>query len=241
VTVAPPVTDTPSTATVASGGERGEPAGDEGAGRPAAREHTRERSTASRTLRELPVLFVVALTIAFLVKTFLAQAFYIPSGSMLPQLQLYDRVVVSKLAYKLHDPHRGDIVVFDAPSARFGRQAPDRGPVGNVLHYIGERVGVVQPSTDEFIKRVVALPGETVEGRDGRVVVDGRLLEEPYLEAGMVTSTFAPVKVPEGMLWVMGDNRRNSADSRVFGPIKQDTVVGRAVVRVWPPSRASFL
>ena len=243
MTVAPPVTDAPSTAAAASGGDRGAATGDEGVGEAEGREQarTRERSTTSRTLRELPVLFVVALTIAFLVKTFLAQAFYIPSGSMLPQLQLYDRVVVSKLAYKLHDPHRGDIVVFDAPNSRFGRQSPDRGPVGNLLHYVGERVGIVQPSTDEFIKRVVALPGESVEGRGGKILVNNRELTEPYLPPGMVTSTFGPVTVPEGMLWVMGDNRSNSADSRVFGPIKQDTVVGRAVVRVWPPSRASFL
>ena len=241
MTVAPPVTDAPSTAAAAPGGDRGAATGDEGVGEAERREQARERSTTSRTLRELPVLFVVALTIAFLVKTFLAQAFYIPSGSMLPQLQLYDRVVVSKLAYKLHDPHRGDIVVFDAPNAKVGRQSPDRGPVGNLLHYVGERVGVVQPSTDEFIKRVVALPGESVEGREGRVLVNGRQLTEPYLAQGTVTSTFGPVTVPDGMLWVMGDNRGNSADSRVFGPIKQDTVVGRAVVRVWPPSHASFL
>jgi signal peptidase I len=237
VTVAPPVTDAPSTATVASGGERGTAGVDAGVGE-AARS---ERSTASRTLRELPVLFVVALTIAFLVKTFLAQAFYIPSGSMLPQLQLYDRVVVSKLAYRLHDPHRGDIVVFDAPASQFGRTKPDRGPLGDVLHYVGERVGVLQPSTDEFIKRVVALPGETVQGVDGKILVNGRVLAEPYLPAGEITSSFGPVTVPKGTLWVMGDNRDNSADSRVFGPIKQDTVVGRAVVRVWPPSSASFL
>lgn len=241
MTVAPPVTDAPSTAAAASGGDRGAATGDEGVGEAERRGQARERSTASRTLRELPVLFVVALTIAFLVKTFLAQAFYIPSGSMLPQLQLYDRVVVSKLAYRLHDPHRGDIVVFDAPNSRVGRQSPDRGPVGNVLHYVGERVGIVQPSTDEFIKRVIALPGESVEGRDGRILVNGRQLTEPYLLPGTATSTFGPITVPKGMLWVMGDNRGNSADSRVFGPIKQDTVVGRAVVRVWPPSHASFL
>lgn len=241
MSVAPPVTDAPSTAVAASGGERGTATGDEGVGEAVEREQPRERSTVSRTLRELPVLFVVALAIAFLVKTFLAQAFYIPSGSMLPQLQLFDRVVVSKLAYKVHDPNRGDIVVFDAPSTRFGRQSPDRGPVGNLLHYVGERVGIVQPSTDEFIKRVVGLPGDTVEGRNGHVLVNNRVLVEPYLPKGLTTSTFGPVEVPPGTLWVMGDNRPHSADSRVFGPIKQDTIVGRAVVRVWPPSRASFL
>lgn len=215
-----------------------EDAGDAGA---EAEEESDGRSTTSRTLRELPVLFFVALTIAFLVKTFLAQAFYIPSGSMLPQLELYDRVVVSKLAYKLHDPNRGDIVVFDAPANGFRKPEPERNTVQRFLHELGESLGVLRPSTDEFIKRVVALPGETVEGHDGKVWIDGRELREPYLPPGTTTSTFARRTIPEGRLWVMGDNRGNSADSRVFGPIPQDTVVGRAVVRVWPPSRASFL
>ena len=196
---------------------------------------------AAHTLRELPVLFLIAVVIAFVVKTFLAQAFYIPSESMVPQLLVNDRVVVSKLAYKLHDPRRGDIVVFDSPSARFRREEPDRGPIGRVVHFVFERIGIVQPSTDEFIKRVVALPGETVEGRDGKLFVNGRELIEPYLEPGATRGTFAAVTVPKGTLWVMGDNRGNSADSRFFGPIKQDTVVGRAFVKVWPPGSASFL
>ena len=197
---------------------------------------------AGRTLRELPVLFLIAVAIAFLVKTFLAQAFYIPSGSMLPQLQINDRVVVSKLAYKLHDPRRGDIVVFDAPGEEsFAKKEPDRGPIGDAVHYVFERVGIVQPSTDEFIKRVVGLPGDTVEGKEGHVYVNGRLLNEPYLPDGMTTGTFPPRQVPPGGLFVMGDNRSNSADSRFFGPIRQDTVVGRAFVKVWPPGSASFL
>ena len=192
-------------------------------------------------MRELPVLFVVALVIAFLVKTFLAQAFYIPSGSMLPQLQLYDRVVVSKVAYKLHDPRRGDIVVFDEP-LRGHKPEPEGGnPAGRAVHWLLERVGVVPPSTDEFIKRVIALPGETVEGKDGGILINGRKLVEPYLSPGTTTSAFGPFTVPEGALWVMGDNRSNSADSRVFGTIDQDTVVGRAVVKVWPLADASFL
>ena len=197
-------------------------------------------SSATRTVRELPVLFLVALVIAFVVKTFLAQAFYIPSESMLPQLQVNDRVVVSKLAYKLHDPRRGDIVVFDEP-ARFRTPEPEKGnPASRALHWLLERVGVVPPSTDEFIKRVVGLPGETVEGRDGRILINGRQLVEPYLPTGTTTGTFGPITVPPGSLWVMGDNRSNSADSRFFGTIAQDTVVGRAVVKVWPVPDASF-
>ncbi|MBW3667706.1 MAG: signal peptidase I [Actinobacteria bacterium] len=194
-----------------------------------------------RTIRELPVLFLVALVIAFLVKTFVAQAFYIPSGSMLPQLQLYDRVVVSKVAYKLHEPRRGDIVVFDEPIRDFVPE-PDHGnAVAKAVNWVLERVGIVPPSTDEFIKRVIALPGESVEGRDGKIFIDGRELREPYLDATVRTGAFGPVTVEDGELWVMGDNRGNSQDSRVFGAIDQDTVVGRAIVRVWPLADASFL
>ena len=106
---------------------------------------------------------------------------------------------------------------------------------------VGEKVGIVQPSTDEFIKRVIGLPGETVEGRGGRVYVNGRLLVEPYLRPGVITSDFTPHTVPKDDLWVMGDNRSNSSDSRVFGPIREKTVVGRTILKVWPLAHASFL
>jgi signal peptidase I len=196
---------------------------------------------ATRAAREIPILLVTAAVIAFLIKAFVAQAFYIPSESMTPQLEVNDRVVVSRLAYRLHDPRRGDIVVFDDP--REGADDDEAKPniVIKVLRGIGGAVGVVQPSTEEFIKRVVALPGETVEGKAGRVYVNGRVLYEPYLPDGTVTSDFPPVMVPEGSLWVMGDNRNNSSDSRFFGPIRRSTVQGRTIVRVWPPASAAFL
>jgi signal peptidase I len=171
-----------------------------------------------------------------------AQAFYIPSESMVPQLLVNDRVVVSHLAYNLHDPNRGDIVVFHDP--RNGVAVVEEGKDNFLVRFVrgvGGAVGLVQPSTEEFIKRVIALPGETVEGKSGRIYVNGRLLLEPYLPEGTVTSDFPPVAVPEGSLWVMGDNRGNSSDSRVFGPIRRSTVIGRAVLRVWPPGSASFL
>ncbi|MEY2477110.1 MAG: signal peptidase [Actinomycetota bacterium] len=214
------------------------PPGDDGLA-PLAAEHP---PAAKRAAREIPVLLATAALIAFLIKTFVAQAFYIPSESMTPQLQVNDRVVVSRIAYRLHDPRRGDIVVFDDP--REGANGDDDGQPNIVVRFIrgiGGAVGVVQPSTEEFIKRVVGLPGETVEGKAGRVYVDGRVLSEPYLPDGTVTSDFAPVVVPEGSLWVMGDNRSNSSDSRFFGPIRRSTVQGRTVLRVWPPGSASFL
>lgn len=199
--------------------------------------------TAAKTLRELPLLLLAAAVIAFLVKTFIAQAFYIPSGSMLPQLQIDDRVVVSKLSYKLHDPHRGDIVVFDNPSAARGVQKPSN-PASRLYRKVGEGIGLIQPSTEEFIKRVIALPGEQVDIKEGKVYVNGRELVEPYLTPGTLTlpGRFEfPLTVPENSLWVMGDNRGNSSDSRVFGPISQDKVVGRTIVKVWPFGSASFL
>jgi len=183
-------------------------------------------------------MVAVAILVAFVVKTFVAQVFYIPSGSMIPQLAINDRVVVSKLAYRLHEPRRGDVVVFDAP----GGHPSDHSsvPVRAVKAVLGA-VGLSAPSTEEYIKRVIGLPHDRVEGHDGKVFVDGRELVEPYLPPGDVTSDFGPVVVGEGQLWVMGDNRDNSADSRVFGTIPRSTVVGRALARLWPPGRAAFL
>ena len=197
----------------------------------------KEPASIARTLAEIPVLLIVAALIAFLVKTFLAQAYYIPSGSMIPQLQIDDRVVVSKLAYKFHDPRRGDIVVFDNPSATAAQKKDDAG----LLRKVGEGIGIVQPSTDEFIKRVIGLPGETVEGKNGHVFVNGHQLVEPYLKGTVVTSDFDKQRVRPGRLWVMGDNRTESADSRFFGQVKERTIVGRALVKVWPFSHISFL
>jgi signal peptidase I len=195
-----------------------------------------------RLLRELPVLVAVAAVIAFFLKTFVAQAFYIPSPSMVSQLEINDRVVVSKLAYRFHEPRRGDIVVFDCPPrAACDNAEPSSNPVARAARVVGEAVGIVQPSTEEWIKRIVGLPGETVEGRDGAVWINGRRLVEPYLADGVTISTFPPQVVPVGHLWVMGDNRTNSSDSRSVGAVAVDSVVGRAILTVWPPGRASFL
>jgi signal peptidase I len=184
--------------------------------------------------KELGLLVAVALLVVWPLRTFVAQAYYIPSASMTPQLAVNDRVIVSKLAYDLHDPHRGDIVVFDAPPGL--PVPPDRASAP--IRFIRR---LFQPSTQEFIKRVVALPGERVEARQGRIFIDRKPLVEPYLPAGTSTQPFDATVVPAGELWVMGDNRSNSEDSRVFGPIRRSTVVGRAVVRVWPVQRMSFL
>lgn len=192
-----------------------------------------------RLLIEIPVLVLVAALIAIGVKAFLAQAFYIPSASMEPQLTAGDRVVVSRTAYELHEPRRGDVVVFDDP------EAVDEGDDSFVLLRLGrdalEAVGAIRPEDAELIKRVVALPGETVEGRAEGIYIDGRRLVEPYLDASVETQQFAAVIVPDDHVFVMGDNRSNSKDSRRFGAVPADSIVGRAIVRVWPPGRLAYL
>jgi len=167
---------------------------------------TAER-TGTRNLVEWVVVIVCALLVAFLIKTFLLQAFYIPSPSMTPTLQVDDRVLVNKLSYDLHGVGRGDIVVFRSP-----HQGPEK----------------------DLIKRVVGLPGDTVEGVDGHVNVNGRELKESYLPDGVQTAAFGPVTITPDHYWVMGDNRPNSSDSRVFGAIAESRIIGRAFVKVWP-------
>jgi signal peptidase I len=193
-----------------------------------------------RRLIEDGVIVAVAILVAIAVRALVAQAYYIPSGSMLPQLRIDDRVVVSRLAYDLHSPRRGDIVVFKAPPSLQASVHLSSDPVARWARDFGVALGLVEDQT-VIIKRVIGLPGDTVSGRDGHVYINGELLYEPYLVSGTVTSTFAPVKVPKGSVWVMGDNRGDSYDSRYFGPIPEKTVIGRAIWKVWPPWRASFL
>lgn len=190
-------------------------------------------------LRELPLLLGVAFVIAFLVKTFVAQAFFIPSESMVHTLEVGDRVLVSRVSYKVHDLRRGDVVVFTSP---FETQSTgnDRSLPSRVVHTVLESVGLRQPSTEDFIKRVIALPGETVEGKSGKIYINGRELVEPYLAEEPV-GDFPPKTIPAGQIWVMGDNRNRSSDSRVFGPIKESKIVGRAILRIWPLNRLGFL
>ena len=185
-------------------------------------------------------MVVVVLLAAALVRSFVAEAYYIPSASMEPELQVDDRVVVSRLAYDLHAPRRGDVVVFEAPPGVLPPGSAPGNAVARALSAAGSALGVVDDAS-VLIKRVIALPGETVEGRGGRVYIDGYVLREPYLAPGTLTSDFGPYRIPAGTLWVMGDNRGDSEDSRVFGAIRRDVVIGRAIWRVWPPTRLSFL
>ncbi|HVD68958.1 MAG TPA: signal peptidase I [Actinomycetota bacterium] len=187
-------------------------------------------------LRELPILFIVALAVAIVLKTFVVQAFFIPSGSMEPTLEPGDRVLVQKVVY---GPDRGDVIVFSDPQ---GRPGPDRGIVGGFVHWLSSTLGIERPEHEDFIKRVIGLPGETVELRDGRLFVDGVRIREPYLKGAVDTRDYGPVMVPEGSLFVLGDNRLNSNDSRFgLGFVPVDKVVGRAFAIVWPPSRVGWI
>jgi signal peptidase I len=192
---------------------------------PSPPQHKRGRRKPRSSVRsavEWVAVIVGALVVALVVKTFLFQAFYIPSASMEPTLRKGDRVLVNKLSYDLHDLHRGDIVVFELPPEKVGADG-----------------------IKDLIKRVIGLPGETIETREGIVYINDKKIDEPYLPDG-VTTNKPPIPrqvVPDGHIFVMGDNRDNSADSRYAtrGPIPIDTVVGRAFVQVWPPSRAGGL
>lgn len=184
------------------------------------RRPARTSRSSTRNLVEWGLVIIGAILVAFLVKTFLVQAFRIPSESMEPTLLVGDRVLVNKLSYRLHDVNRGDVVVFTRPA--------------NLSS------GADQP--EDLIKRVIGLPGETVQTKDGDVYVDGRELEEPYLPPGTETNGIEePLDIPAGHLLVMGDNRGNSQDGRVFGPIDEDTIVGRAFMVMWPPGRMGSL
>lgn len=201
-----------------------------------------EPTTMQRRLRaaaELPILLAVAIVVTLIVKALLAQAFYIPSGSMEPQLHINDRVLVSRTSYRLHDPNRGDIVVF--PSPLVARE--EHGLVGGLVDDVLDALAIGDRGEEELIKRVVGLPGELISAHGGSVYIDGRRLLEPYLPDGVTTADFPPTRIPEGRLFVMGDNRGNSHDSRFsdVGTIPIDDLVGRAIMRVWPPNRTAFL
>ena len=196
-----------------------------------------EKVEATRSFwRELPILVLVALLAAILIKTFLVQAFWIPSGSMEDTLQVKDRVLVSKLSYRLGDIDRGDVVVFDDPN---GRALVDtEGLLSRALRTVAESIGLSTPES-EFIKRVIGVGGDVVEVRDNQVYVNDEAIFEPYRKSRSTMGNYGPLTVPQGFVFVMGDNRGNSVDSRVFGPVPEADIVGRAFVIAWPPSRWS--
>ena len=183
-----------------------------------------------RTTVEWVIVLGAAIAVALILRTFVLSAFYIPSGSMEPTLDVGDRVLVNKLSYNMHDVNRGDVIVFERPP------------------------GESDSSIKDLIKRVIGLPGETVEGHDGVVYVcetacttpsqEGRPLTEGYVNPVCRSNTdadFGPIQLSGSQAWVMGDNRCGSSDSRVFGPIETDTIVGRAFVIVYPLTDLGWL
>lgn len=197
---------------------------------------TRERSALS-VLREVPVLIVLAFALAIVLKTFVVQAFFIPSSSMEPTLAPGDRVLVTKIVDS--GPSRGDVIVFADPN---GGGGPDRGIVGGFVHWLSEAIGFARPEDEDFIKRVIGLPGDTVELRRGVLFVNGSRVREPYLAGRTDTRNYGPIDVPPDTLFVLGDNRLHSNDSRFgLGFVPTEKVVGRAFLIIWPPSRAGWV
>jgi signal peptidase I len=191
---------------------------------------SRQRRSTARVAIEWAIILAVAVVAAILIRTFVVQPFYIPSGSMEPTLNVHDRILVNKLSYDFHSVHRGDIVVFKKP-------ADD-----------------TTPGITDLVKRVIGLPGETISASDGQVYINGRLLPEPWLPRvdqgvttfpssipGCLPSPPGSCKIPSGEYFMMGDNRTDSSDSRVIGPVPGSLFIGRAFVRVWPLSRLGFL
>jgi signal peptidase I len=177
----------------------------------------------SHWLRETLIVVVVALVAALLLRTFVVQTFFIPSGSMEPTLQIGDRILVDKLSYHLHGVDRGNIVVFRRPA--------------------DENCG--GPPVADLVKRVIGLPGETISLSKGHVLIDGKLLNETWLPNSVQGTTFPgpsgptynlgkPYVIPANHYFVMGDNRADSCDSRYWGPISRSLIVGKVDVRVWP-------
>jgi signal peptidase I len=194
-------------------------------GRGAGRRSSSRSSSRKRWLREGVIIVLVAVLAAVLLREFVVQTFYIPSGSMEPTLQVGDRIVVNKLSYELHGVDRGDIVVFSRP--------PQENCGG--------------PQVNDLVKRVVGMPGDLVSVSGGYVYVDGRRLDETWLPAaeqgttspgpsGTPYSLDRPYRVPTGDYFVLGDNRGDSCDSRWWGPIPRSLIVGKVDLRVWPIS-----
>ncbi|HWI54694.1 MAG TPA: signal peptidase I [Desulfobacteria bacterium] len=164
-------------------------------------------------IREVAESVIVAVLLALIIRFFLFQPFFIPSGSMEPTLKKGDRIVVSKITYRLSEPKRGDIIVFKYP---------------------------VNPKRD-FIKRLIGLPGETLEVKNSQVYIDGKVLEQSFLPKGLTYNNFGPVKIPEKQYFMMGDNRNNSEDSRFWGTLPEENIIGRAMFVYWPFDRAGRL
>lgn len=202
-------------------------------------------------LRETVTVIAIALALSLIVKTFLLQAFYIPSSSMEDTLAINDRIMVNKLVPGVGELQRGDIVVFTDPGGWLGELPPQTDGLRRIAVDVLTFVGILPHDAGEhLIKRVIGLPGDNVACCDteGRLTVNGTSIDEPYLKEGVEPSSYPfDVVVPDGTVWLMGDNRANSADSRAHmgdpggGFVPIDDVVGRALFIMWPLDRIGSL
>lgn len=172
--------------------------------------------------KEIAKTIGLSLVLALGIRQFVAEARYIPSESMLPTLQINDRLIVEKMSYRFHEPERGDIIVFIPPAEAS-------------KYCLGPQAANVQIK-DAFIKRVVGLPGETIEVRDGTVFVNSQPLTENYLNA-KPDYQLLPTVIPPDSYLVLGDNRNNSCDGHFWGAVPRQNIIGRAAFRFWPPNR----
>lgn len=169
----------------------------------------------------------LSVILAFGIRTFVAEARYIPSGSMLPTLEINDRLIIEKLSKHFRKPERGDIIVFWPPSEATSKCLGQHTPTPK--------------RRDAYIKRVIGLPGEEVRVTNQQVYINGRKLDEEYTLKDSPSRNFSPVTVPDNAYLVLGDNRNNSCDSRSWGFVVHEDIIGRAVLRFWPMGRLGSL
>ena len=189
---------------------------------------------------EFLIILLVSFVLVFgFVRPFVVEAFWIPSASMVPTLKYGDRVLVNKFIYRFTEPERGDVVVFK--SVEGGRLPPEENPIERIIGFFRNDRPDRAPRQD-LIKRVVGVPGDEISVRGGRLFVNGEPQREPYVNKKYPDRSFyASTTVPEGYVFAMGDNRANSQDSRIFGPVPKENIEGEAFLRFWPPGRIGLL
>ncbi|MGQ0679055.1 MAG: signal peptidase I [Actinomycetota bacterium] len=199
-----------------------------------------QQQSLGQWFKEIFLLGVVAVGTAVLLTTYLLQAFFIPSGSMENTLLVNDRVLVNKAAYRFSEPKMGDVIVFISPEGILAPSPADT-PYARFMDKLAIGIGLKSREQD-LIKRVIATGGQTIEFKVGQVFVDGQQLREPYLKSREdILADMSPQIVPEGQLFVLGDNRRDSKDSQEFGPVSESKIIGKAFARIWPFERIQLL